>query len=158
AVRYRAGHRCDSPQLSAGARQFLSRDSEPVSFVAHYGLQVYRAANGGVERSMRALEQEPVVSFVAPIFRRPGYENDPVLTTTRFLVEFNRGVTEQQVADLNRTYNVEIVERLAYAAPALGYLLEAPRATEESGPIALSRVYFETGLVRYAEPELIQRR
>jgi hypothetical protein len=87
AVRYRAGHRCDSPQLSAPARQFLSRDSEPVSFVAHYGLQVYRASgNGGVERSMRALEQEPVVSFVAPIFRRPGSENDPVLTTTRFLV------------------------------------------------------------------------
>src|SRR5262249_31919142 len=111
-----------------------------------------------VERALRALEDEPPIAFVTPVFRRPGYEADPVFTTNRFITEFKDGVTEAQAAALNTANQVRIVERLAYIAPALGYVLEAPSGIGDTGPIALSRVYFESGLVRYAVPDLIQRR
>ena len=178
AVRYLGGQRSDSPQLSAVSRQFLSDDSEHLEFLAHYGLQVRQVKPGAtltafgtdtappadpqarqvrVERALASLDQEPPVEFVTPVYRQ-GAAADPVYTTNLFVAEFKAGVTEAQIDQLNAAHGVQKVAPLAYALPALGYVLQAPSGVGDSGPLALSRLYFESGLVRYSAPDLIQKR
>ncbi len=165
AVCFLPGQRSDDATLSIAARRFLGDAVEPVGFVPQYELQIYRSAPAGgasggataaVERAVRDLNEEPPVRFASRAVRRMQGDGNVSFLTPRFVVAFKRDVTPRQIADLNARYGVRVVERLGYVAN--GALCEAPAAQGDSGPVALSNIYFESGLCEFAHPDFIERR
>ncbi len=165
AVCFAPGQKSDDATLTVPARRFLNEAADPIGFVPQYGLQIYRAAAAlapdglaaaGIERAVRALEDEQPVKFAAQAVRRMDGEGNLSFLTPRFVVAFKAGVTRGQIDDLNGRYDVRVVERLGYVAN--GFLLEAPSAQGEVGPVALANGYYETGLCDFAHPDFIERR
>jgi len=171
AVRYRRGKSLRNSELSEKAAKFVRQESQPVTFFSHHNLHVYETVSPepqGVTRSVATLNDEPDVVFATPAFRRSEHPDDQVFLLNRFIVEFEPGVSEndalQFLKGLNARSGARIVERLAYTQPNVAYLLETPAGDGEFGPIETAKRYYEAGntgelkLVRYSQPDLVQKR
>lgn len=159
AVRLRRGVREDSPALSVSSRRLLGEDSEPVEFIAEYGLTVRRATREapgepGVAR-VRRLDAEDGVDLAMLAYRRGRTTDEVMFTTRRFVVQFRPDVGRDRVDALNAQYRVTLVEPAAYLVN--GFVLEAPAGDGPTGPVALANTYVETGLALSATPDFVRR-
>src|SRR4051794_25191661 len=152
AVAFQPGRKSDDPGISVPNRRFLGEVAEPVGFLPHYGLQIYRAvpenaSNGGtmalIERTVRDLNDEAPVQFATRAVHRMDGEGNVSFLTRRFVVAFKHDVTPSQIDELNARTGARAIERLGYVEQ--GFLLEAPSGEGDSGSVALSNTYFETG-------------
>ncbi|MDH3733772.1 MAG: S8 family serine peptidase [Gemmatimonadota bacterium] len=172
AVRFRPGRRDDDPDLSEESRTLLRNQSRNVGTIRGHGIHIYEADDDGPATDSRAMRdasavgqiasrvaslgREPGVEFTAPVLRRSATDADPIVPTPRFLVSFKPEVGRDEIDEFNAGYDVRIESRLGYVEN--GFALIAPDADGDSGAIALSDVYFRSGLTEFAMPDLIRRR
>lgn len=140
--------------LSDDAEALLRTRAEPVAFIAHYGIKVYRSEVR--DRTIDVLNREPAVEFATPVYRRTPNSPDVMYVTRRFLVQFKPEVTRAQIDRLNAQHGVQIAGALDYAEN--GYALLAPEGSGPTGAVALANTYFETGLAIFSHPDLIKGR
>jgi len=174
AVRYSAGRTSRDVAFSPRADRFLRETSENIGFISNYNLQLYRTNPSAVGKSedpgggvrdvideVTHLSKEAPVEYAAVAYRRhagasPERVDDLMFATRQFLVRFKPEVSRGRIDALNANYGVLIVESLGYTEN--GFLLAAPQADGERGPVALSNVYFESGLAIFAHPDFVRRR
>ncbi|MCU7549898.1 S8 family serine peptidase [Chitinophagaceae bacterium LB-8] len=174
AVRYKVGRDSRDGSLSQEASRLLHEVSENIGFIPYYALQVYRAdhsrlgaslpAYGNGERTLTAavrnLKSESPVEYAAIAFRRnkdvPVRNLDDLMFITReFAVQFKENISRREIDELNSRYRVEIVKELDYAPN--GYVLRAPEAEGDNGPVVLANLYYESGMAVFAHPNFVQR-
>ncbi len=167
AVRFTRGERWDSPTLSVRARRLLNEESESRAFIPHYGLYIYettpvnRAARGTrmedlVLDSVRALREEPAVELAAVAVRRDPESSEVSFVTRQFIAGFRPELSRAEIDALNAANGVQIVRPAEYLPN--GYVLEAPDAEGERGPVALANLYIESGAATLAHADFIERR
>ena len=171
AVRFKPGERADSAELSPASRRMLREDSAHLTFVPKYGLQVYQARLADakddtdeetyldrVARAVDALKREEPIGYVAPVYKKGEVNGEPVvmIATDKFLVRFKEGVTEAEMEELHRQYNVTVVEPLSYAPR--GYLLQAPSGPDAPTAVELANRYYESGKTEFAHPDFVRER
>ncbi len=78
------------------------------------------------------------------------YDNIQQGVTNLFTVRFREQVTEQQIETLNDQYDVEIMRR----KPNRIFLMKVDKSTELNG-LSVSNIYYDSGLVEWAEPNFI---
>ncbi len=165
AVCFLPGQKSDDAMLSVPARRFLNEEAGPIAFIPQYGLQVYQttasAASTGanpvaVERAVRDLEREQPVQFAARAVHRMEGDDNLSFLTPRFVVAFRNDVTPAQIDEIDKRSGARTVERLGYVRN--GFLYETKTAEGDTGPVAMSNYYFETGLCEFAHPDFIERR
>jgi subtilisin family serine protease len=137
----------------------LIRDDERLrAFVAGEALTdrnlvLYRrneAAPGAVEDFVERVRASDQVRFATHVFYRG---ENPVLVTDEFVAAFKPEVTRAAIDALNAAHGVTIVSPLPVAANTFLLRVTAPGP---SGALDRTRAYFESGLVRYAEPNFIK--
>jgi subtilisin family serine protease len=174
AVSYRPGRDSRDSGMSRNAFKLLHEEARNVGFIPDYGLQIYRSAGRSSknreeagQRTVRMinalenLEKEASVDYAALAYRRQGEEvpdemDDLMFVSRNFLVQFRPGISKEQILELNQKHQVSVIKKLDYTEN--GYLLKAPRAEGESGPLSLSNLYYESGMVGFAHPSFIRRR
>ncbi len=139
--------------LSPEAQAILSQRSQPVLFIDHKGIKVYRTDEQ--ERAVRTLNREEAIEFATPAFRRAPGSPELMLVTNQFVAQFRPEVTREQVDAINARYNVRIVEALDYADNA--YLLEAPPGEEGLGAVEVANQYKEQEPTVWAHPVTVKR-
>ena len=170
AVRFRDADP-DPERLSPRFEHLLAHQSRRGDYIDKYGLQVYktvtpRSRGPGEEPTLEQrqrdtldlvddLNDEPNVDYATPAYRRDPESDAYVLTTNLFTVQFEEGVTRQQIDDMHEEYGVEEIEEVGYVEN--GYVLRAPRGSGPLGPVALANAYFESGLTEWATPDILQR-
>lgn len=152
---------------------FVNEESEQVDFIPEFGLQVFYTERnkahpdrlqiqGDVVRAVQKLNQENVVQYATIAYKRnPEAQTDHevsevMFASQMFLAKFKDKTTQEQIHELFEQYNVTVTERLGYAEN--GYMLEAPDAEGDYGPVALANEFVESGLVEWAHPNFIQKR
>ncbi len=159
AVRLVRGRSVADAALTAPSRTLL-QNSTAQTFLPEYGLQVF-ATKGAPDlaettRGLRGLHTERDVQYASPVFRRAANDGFDILVSNQFSVELKDTTTDSQFSTLNQENYVTVSRRLSYAAR--GYVLSARDGDGDFGPVELARKYYETGLVTYATPDLIQPR
>jgi len=141
-------------RLSARADELLEA-SEPIDFVAKYGLSIQRTAEGeAVIGRLEELGDEDGIELATVAYRATRGGEDLMFPLDRFTAQFRPEVTREQIDDLNAKYGVRVIEPLGYARN--GFLLQAPGASGERGAIALANRYHETGLTLFAKPDFVR--
>src|SRR5918995_4713043 len=102
------------------------------------------------------LRKDENVEFVAPSYRRISKSSEIMFITKRFIAQFKPEVTKEQIHVMNSKYNVRIVKSLNYVKN--GYVLEAPDADGEMGPISVANLYYEAGTTIFSHPDFIIQR
>ena len=163
-VRFTPGKRAVDLARAEPQRRFL-RDAETVDFIASYGLQVYRSRvldRGALKSELRALNASPLVDYATPILQYSSHSSDLVALNNRFIIEFHSEFSadeaEAALSKIAHRYGVHLVERLTYTTSTQGFLLKTPDGDGPMGPIALAQRFFEELPLRYAIPDLVQRR
>ena len=145
--------------LSTDARALLER-AVPQTFLAEYGLQVYKVPTGNdpvvMTRGLRTLNTQTDIQVATPVFRRAANDGFDILVNNQLTVELKETTSDAQFNQLSLDNHVTVVKPLPYARR--GYLLATRDGDGEFGPIEVARKYFESGLVVYATPDLIQPR
>lgn len=158
AVRLKAAVKDDSPSISPSGRRLLREESQPIAFIANYGLRVLRSVAtqeaGEAVRKIDRLDAEAGVDQAAVAYRRTPGSDDLMFATRRFIVQFRADVDRNRIDAFNQQHGVRIVEPTAYMAN--GYLLEAPSGEGATGPVALANTYFESGLALSATPDFVR--
>lgn len=161
AVRLRGGVRDDSPTLSPPARRTLRDESEPIGFIANYGLRVMRLSRppsgspNAVPESVSRLDSEGAVDQATTAYRRAPGSEELMFTTRRFVVQFKPDVDRARIDELNKRYGVALLDQVGYMPN--GFTLQAPAGEGDSGPVALANAYFESGLAISATPDFVRR-
>lgn len=162
AVRYKHQERDALSEISSESRRYVRDESEKVASIEEYGLEVYHAtdvaasdAEESIERMVEELDEEEEIEFAIRAFRQSPENDELTFVTNRFSVQFKPDVSEPEIAEFNRHHDVRVLEELDYAEN--GYVLEAPEGDGERGAIELANVYFESGLVEFATPDLVRR-
>jgi subtilisin family serine protease len=158
----------DLTRLSRRHRQLLRNRSRRGRFVEGYGLQIYHADESalgpkGTEGSERALRRRTLeiirdlneddgVEYVTPVYRRSPGSGDHVFVTNRFVAGFKPEVAAEpgRIEAFNDENDVEMLETVGYADNA--YVLRAPKSV---GSVAMANRYYESGLVTFANPDLV---
>lgn len=148
AVRFKPGR----AQLAGEALALLRTRTAPALAVRNYGIQVVETDVR--DRALSVFNREADVEFATPVFRRAEARGEPVLVSKRFVAQFRRSVTREDIEAFNSEHHVHIVEDLDYLAN--GYLLEGDDRAPDA--VDLARLYFESRLTVFAEPDLIQRK
>lgn len=174
AVRYRAGRDSRDPDLSRRAFNLLHEESEHTGFISNYGLQIYNINPAAISRrtepekqqqdlvaEVKNLEKEAPVEYAAVAYRRNAERaanriDDLMFVNREFVVQFKSNVSLDEIEKFNYRYGVLILKAQAYVEN--GFVLQAPEAEGEHGPIVLSNIYYESGLVEFAHPNFIRRR
>ncbi|NPV63857.1 MAG: S8 family serine peptidase [Methanotrichaceae archaeon] len=174
AVRYRTGRSSRDSGFSPRSIRLLREESKNIGFIPNYGLQIYQANPEAISLrtepeaqlnnilyNVKKLNSEEPVEYASIAYRRnpdtPAARVDDLMFVTReFVVQFEPETTREQIDVFNAKYDVSIVKELDYAVN--GYLLEAPEAEGEHGPVALSNIYYESGKTIFAHPNFIKRR
>lgn len=173
AVRYRPGRRSSDPSLPVRAQRFLREDSRHRGFLPRYNLQIYQvtpqsdrmtesedAAEKAVRAEVRFLNSTKAVAYATPAYRRNVESEQPMFVTNRFIVQLKEDVpppaADGPLQELNAAYQVRTVRQLAFGDRL--YLLEATTLNEELDVVAIANAYYESGIVRFAEPDFITER
>lgn len=143
--------------LSLEAQTLLREHSAPVGQIAHYGIRIYE----GSSRAARAaaldiLNRERAVELAAPVLRRHTADGDDVYVTRYVLVQFWPEVARATIDAVNRDLGAEIVQELSYAEN--GFKVLAPAEAGGMGAFVLAQSYRNTGLTRFAHPDLVSQR
>lgn len=112
------------------------------------GLVLFRrpeSAAADLEAFADRVRRSPAVSYASVVFYRG---NNPVVVTDEFVAAFKPEVTRAQIDDLNRRHGVTIVEPL-FAPNTFLLRVNQPGLR---GALDAANAYFESGLVRYAQP------
>jgi subtilisin family serine protease len=121
--------------------------------VARREAVVYRrseAAAASLEAFSDRLRQSGGIRYVAPVYYRG---TRPVLVTDELIAEFKPEVTAAQRNALHAAHGVTVVRALTVAPNT--FLLRV-REPGPRGALDVANAYFESGLVRYAQPNLIK--
>ena len=108
------------------------------------------------------LKKEEPVQFSSVAYRtypkvEPKALEDLMFVTLEFAVQFKEEVTFEQILKMNSRYGVKIIKELGYVSN--GYLLEAPSEERtDLSSVELANLYYETGQVIFANPNLIRTR
>jgi len=174
AVRYHDGRNSRDPQLTRRAFRLLQEESENIGFIPNYDLQIYQTNLPATERRRTAIPKEEDVftevkhlNTEAPIKNAAmAYRCNPQVAASRvedlmfvtreFVVQFKPDISREEIDAFNAQHGVRVVKTLDYAEN--GYLLEAPEAEGENGPIVLANLYYESGVVKFAHPNFVRRR
>jgi subtilisin family serine protease len=152
-VRFGVGRAALSPE----ARELLRERSAPVTRVPHYGITVYESGSSDdQDGAVSLLNRERDVELAAPVLHRTADTSQDIYVTRHFVVQFWPEVSRARIDELNASHGVEIVEPLDYAEN--GFLLRAPAGAGGLGAVTLANRYRETGLTRFAHPDLVSRR
>ncbi|MFE5026280.1 S8 family serine peptidase [Streptomyces sp. NPDC056656] len=141
--------------LSPGNRNLLEERAAAVDQLPEHGLAIYRLGRDEAEQAVESLNRERSVAQAAPVLHHPRATDD-IYVTGRFVVQFLPDVTRARIDQLNGEHGVTIVEELGYAEN--GFLLSAPSDLDGLGALHTANAYRETGLTRFAHPDLITRR
>ncbi|MEZ5401864.1 MAG: S8 family serine peptidase [Bryobacteraceae bacterium] len=121
--------------------------------VARRNAVVYRRserAAAAMEAFSNRLRSSGGVRYVAPVYYRGA---QPVLVTDEFIAEFKPEVTPAQRDSLHAAQGVTVVQPLAVAPNTFLLRVNQPGPR---GSLNVANAYFESGLVRYAQPNLIK--
>jgi subtilisin family serine protease len=150
ALKFRAGI-TSRMALDPEAQELLSERVEPVFFIEHRGIKVYRTEVQ--ERAVAVLGRQGAIEFATPAYRRnPGSEELMVLTA-QFMVKFKPEISEAQIAEINVNRGARIVERLSYAQNA--FTLESEQPGRNA--IVLANLYREQEPTEWAHPVFVRR-
>ena len=173
AVRFKPGNNARSKNISKNGFQVLGEDSQPLDYIANYGLQIFQADVNRVSAlrsldeqkaetasAIKKLNEEDGVEYAAIAYHRSANpestdKTELMFVNRRFVVQFKPDVSKAQIDELNAQYGVTIIEALDYAEN--GFLLEAPDGEGERGPVALANIYYETTLTEWSHPNFIRR-
>jgi subtilisin family serine protease len=140
--------------------QTLLAGAQALAFFPEYGLQVFKIAEDGdgtaTTHALRLLNAQVDVQSATPVFRRAANGGFDIIVNNQVAVELKDTTTDSQFNQLNQENRVTVVRPLPYVRR--GYLLATRDGDGELGPIEVARKYFESGLVVYATPDLIQPR
>jgi subtilisin family serine protease len=173
AVKFKSSGLSESRTLSDQSRRFLREGSERIAVILNYELHVYqthprhlvegtaadadtKSLREDVANDLKSLNEDKEVDYVSPAYRQTPKSPDVMFVTKRFIVKFKPDISKEQIDDLNSRYDVKIMKKIGYTENA--YLLEAPAADGEKGPVALANIYYESGLAIWANPDLIKQR
>jgi len=156
AVRFEPGRR----SLSREAIALLSERNAPLLEIENYGIVVYRSEVR--DRAVSMLSKEDAVEHAATVFRRSPHGQEIIVVTKRFIAEFRPGTSRARIDEINAApgHQVRIVRSLD---PEHGgeldhtYVLEGTAKDQRNG-IDYANAYRELPEVKFAEPDLIQRR
>jgi len=110
------------------------------------------AAKTSLEAFAARLLRSDQIDYVSPVY----YLYDtPVIVTNEFVAAFKAEVSRATIDQLNAAHDVEIVldENLHLGANTFLLRVKTPGLR---GALDMAKLYFETGLVEYAEPDFIQ--
>ena len=174
AVRYRSGRSSRDSNLSTHALRLLREESKNIGFIPNYGLQLYQTNPEAISlrtdpeeqlqdvitRVKKLSTEEPVdyaaVAYLRNPEKRSTLVDDLMFVTREFIVQFEPRMAMEEIEAFNAKYGVRIIKELGYVEN--GYLLEAPEAEGENGPVVLSNIYYESGKVIFSHPDFIRRR
>jgi len=174
AVRYRSGRSSRDSKFSPHALRLLRDESKNIGFISNYGLQLYQTNPAAISlrtdsenqlqdviaRVKKLSAEDPVDYAAVAYLRNPEKPStrvgDLMFVTREFMVQFEPRMTLEEIEAFNAGYGVRIVKKLGYAEN--GYLLEAPEAEGEHGPVVLSNIYYESGMMKFAHPNFIRQR
>jgi len=108
------------------------------------------AAAVPLERFMERVRRSPLLRYVTPLYLRG---TTPVVVSDEFIAAFKPGVERTAIDRFNERQGVRILEAFDFAPNTFLLRVEAPAATST---LEMTRRYFESGLVEYAEPDLIE--
>jgi len=172
AVKFVTGRDPRDGSLSRAAFRLLNEESENIGYIPNYDFRIFKkqdvelksstlSSQFAMSRAVEELKVEPSIEFATVAYRRvqdiPATRIDDLMFSTReFIVQFKPEVSATQIAELNERHQVEMVKPVGYAEN--GYVLRAPDADGENGPVVLSNIYHETGMVLFAHPNFVQRK
>ncbi|MGB9927608.1 MAG: S8 family serine peptidase [Methanosarcina sp.] len=174
AVRYLSGRSSRDSKFSPHALRLLREESDNIGFIPNYGLQLYQTNPKAIslrtdpEEQLQDIithvkklnEEDPVDYATVAYLRNPEKPStrvsDLMFVTREFLVQFKPEIKPEEIEELNSKYRVRIVKKLDYAEN--GYLLEAPEAEGEYGPVTLANIYYESGMVKFSHPNFVRQR
>ncbi len=167
AVKFASGRDPRDGTLSRPVFRLLHEESENVGFIPNYNFEVYKASPDKMNQltnfilEVRNLKSEPSIEYAAIAYRRhkniPASKIDDLMfVTIEFAVQFKANVSRGQIDEINQRYGVTVVKPLDYAPN--GFLLRAPDAEGDKGPVGLSNIYYESGMTIFAHPNFVQRR
>ncbi len=174
ALKYKAGRNKRDSEFSSRAKRFL-QESENIGLIPQYELKIYRVNSANVGRTedtnelkselmkeVKHLHQEEPVEFSSVAFRlipeiEPTSTDELMFVSQEFAVQFKEDITPDQVRKFNDRYSVRIIKELGYVSN--GYLLEVPKDQPEGlTAVELANIYYESGMVVFANPNLIRPR
>ena len=145
--------------LSQDAQALLT-NADPQTFLPEYALQVYKIRQPGdpaaSTRAVRTLNAQLDVASATPVFRRVANDGFDIFVNNQVTVELKDTTSDSDFNQLNHDNFVTVVRPLAYARR--GFVLATRDGDGDFGPVEIARKYFESGLVIYATPDLIQPR
>jgi len=172
AVKFVTGRDPRDGSLSRSAFRMLNEQSENIGSIPNYDFRIYkkedavRSANGvagslAIVNELKSLKAEPSIEYATVAYRRdvnvPATQIDDLMFATQeFVVQFKPEITDTQIEELNKTHQVMVVKALDYAQN--GFVLLAPESEGDKGPVVLSNLYHESGMVKFAHPNFVQRK
>jgi subtilisin family serine protease len=102
-----------------------------------------------VEESVKSLEADLDVEFIAPVYRE-AQSGLRLIATDEITVRFKSNVSQSQIEKLNKENNVEIIKQNRYVPNQ--YLL---RGENPKDTLTLANKYQESDLTEFAEPNFI---
>ena len=108
------------------------------------------AATAPMERFIERLRRSPLLRYVTPLYLRG---ETPVVVSDEFIAAFRPSMEHTAIDRFNEEQGVRILESFDFAPNTFLLQVEDPAATPT---LAMTRRYFESGMVEYAEPDLIE--
>ena len=108
------------------------------------------AATVPLERLITRLRRSPRIRYVIPLYFRG---ETPVVVSDEFIAAFRADTARDAIDRLNRAHGVRILEQFDFAPRTFLLQIADPAANPT---LETTRRYFESGLVEYAEPNLIK--
>ncbi len=159
AVRFVRGRSVDNASLSEQAKVLL-RTATPTTFVPEYALQVFEigaeAEPGRTTRELRELNTQTDIQFATPVYRRSSSAGLDIFVNNQVVVELKDTTSDAEFFAFNKANHLTVLRPLGYGHR--GHVLSTISGDGEFGPIEIARRFFESGLVIYATPDLIQTR
>jgi subtilisin family serine protease len=172
AVKFVSGRDPRDGSLSRAAFQLLNEQSEDIGVIPNYNFRIFKkqgnelkngfsTPDAAITREIRDLKAEPSIEYATLAYRRnpdvPVSRLDDLMFSTReFIVQFKPDMDQDEIESLNQRYNVQLQKPVGYVEN--GFVLIAPEAEGDYGPVVLSNIYFESGSVLFAHPNFVQRK
>jgi len=118
--------------------------------IQEYDLVVVRS-NALDMRELQGLTEEGLVQSVAPVLRAESGAR--IILLNQLFVQFSSATSEDQIEALFDKYGLRVIKK--YERMGHNYLLEVP-PDDPMESLRLSRLLAETGVVDFAEPNLIE--
>ena len=111
------------------------------------------ASEGTITKVAKVLNSADEVESTMPVFQVPdGDDNEIMVLTTKFRVQFRPEVKDSAIKSMNKKHGVTVSEKEDLGANS--YLLEV-NSTAQNDALELANLYHESDLTEYAEPEWV---